>query len=129
MSAKLPLLHSFQGPWRRVFYVTLYEGLAIIFVTVVMLIGRRDLPTADGLAVGSSTIAVIWNWIFNALFERWEGRQSVRGRSVGRRIMHAIGFEGGLRSGSFPSWPGGFPSAGRTGNSRPTLRVSVAAFR
>lgn len=35
--------------------------------------------------------SVIWNLIFNALFERWESRQAVR-----RRIAHAIGFEGGL---------------------------------
>ena len=41
-------------------------------------------------------IAVIWNLVFNALFERWESRQAVRGRSVRRRIAHAIGFEGGL---------------------------------
>ncbi|MBW7930639.1 MAG: hypothetical protein H3C57_04945 [Gammaproteobacteria bacterium] len=34
--------------------------------------GRRNLPSAGGLAVGSSTIAVIWNRVFNALFERWE---------------------------------------------------------
>jgi len=30
------------------------------------------------------------------LFERWEARQSVRGRSVARRVAHAVGFEGGL---------------------------------
>jgi uncharacterized membrane protein len=34
--------------------------------------------------------------VFNALFERWERRQAVRGRGLGRRIAHAIGFEGGL---------------------------------
>jgi len=33
---------------------------------------------------------------FNAMFERWESRQAVRGRSVRRRVAHAIGFEGGL---------------------------------
>src|SRR5690606_4507417 len=29
-------------------------------------------------------------------FEAWERRQTVKGRSVRRRIAHAIGFEGGL---------------------------------
>lgn len=96
MSTRTPLLFSFQGPWRRVFYVTLYEALAIAFVTLVMLAGDQDLPTAGGLAIGSSAIAVSWNWVFNALFERWEARQRVRGRSAARRIAHAIGFEGGL---------------------------------
>lgn len=41
-------------------------------------------------------IAVLWNIGFNWAFERWESRQAVRGRSVKRRIAHAIGFEGGL---------------------------------
>ena len=30
------------------------------------------------------------------MFERWESRQAVRGRSLRRRVAHAIGFEGGL---------------------------------
>ncbi len=48
------------------------------------------------LAVVASVVAVLWNLAFNAMFERWESRQAVRGRSVRRRIAHAIGFEGGL---------------------------------
>ena len=48
------------------------------------------------LAVIASVVAVLWNLTFNALFERWEAGQAVRGRSVRRRIAHAIGFEGGL---------------------------------
>ena len=41
-------------------------------------------------------VAVVWNVVFNTLFERWEARQAVRGRSLRRRVAHAIGFEGGL---------------------------------
>jgi uncharacterized membrane protein len=51
---------------------------------------------ASVAAMAASAIAVVWNLIFNTLFERWESRQVRRGRSVGRRIAHAIGFEGGL---------------------------------
>lgn len=43
-----------------------------------------------------SSIALTWNYLFNTLFERWEARQSVRGRSLTRRLMHGVGFEGGL---------------------------------
>ncbi|MBS0592823.1 MAG: PACE efflux transporter [Proteobacteria bacterium] len=96
MSARPPLLFAFQGPWRRVVYVGLYEGLAIAFVTLALVAGRQSLGTAGGVAVGSSLIAVAWNWVFNLLFERWEARQSVRGRSAARRVAHAVGFEGGL---------------------------------
>lgn len=96
MSTRTPLLFSFQGPWRRVFYVTLYEALAIAFVTLVLVAGDQSVGSASGLAVGNSLIAVAWNWAFNALFERWEARQRVRGRSAARRIAHALGFEAGL---------------------------------
>ena len=49
-----------------------------------------------GLAFVLSSIALAWNYVFNAIFERWESRQSVRGRSLLRRLAHGIGFEGGL---------------------------------
>ena len=48
------------------------------------------------VAAAASAIAVLWNVVFNWAFERWESRQRVRGRSVARRVAHAIGFEGGL---------------------------------
>jgi uncharacterized membrane protein len=41
-------------------------------------------------------IALTWNYAFNWLFERWESRQSVGGRSFARRLAHGVGFEGGL---------------------------------
>lgn len=90
------MLFSFQGPWRRVCYVTLYELLAIAFVTAVLMVAGEAATSAGGLAAGSSAIAVAWNLVFNALFEHWEARQRVRGRSPARRVAHAIGFEGGL---------------------------------
>ena len=39
---------------------------------------------------------MVWNLAFNTAFEAWESRQARRGRSLARRIAHAIGFEGGL---------------------------------
>jgi uncharacterized membrane protein len=54
------------------------------------------LQRAGVAAVVSSAVAVVWNVVFNTLFERWEARQTVRGRSLARRAAHAIGFEGGL---------------------------------
>ena len=91
-----PLLFPLQGALRRVLYVGLYEALAIAVVTVAFVAGDRSLGSASGVAVGSSLIAVLWNLVFNAAFERWESRQRVRGRSRARRLAHAIGFEGGL---------------------------------
>jgi uncharacterized membrane protein len=48
------------------------------------------------MAVAASVIAIVWNVSFNTLFEKWEARQRVKGRSVLRRVVHAVGFEGGL---------------------------------
>ncbi len=86
-----------QGIKRRVVYISLYEGLAIVAASVgLALMSNAGLGHSGVLAVIASVIAVLWNLTFNALFERWESRQAVRGRSVRRRIAHAIGFEGGL---------------------------------
>lgn len=91
------MLFSLQGARRRLIYVTLYEAVAIAVVTLALLwVTGEGLASSGGLAVGSSAIAVAWNLAFNGLFERWEARQGVRGRSVSRRVAHAIGFEGGL---------------------------------
>lgn len=86
-----------QGIQRKVVYVTLYEGIAILCASVgLAALSGAGAGTSTALATVCSVIAVVWNLIFNSLFEAWESRQPVRGRSVARRIAHAIGFEGGL---------------------------------
>lgn len=86
-----------QGLKRRVIYITLYEGIAIVAASAgLALMSGQGMGHSGALAVLASVIAVAWNLAFNALFERWESRQAVRGRSLRRRVAHAIGFEGGL---------------------------------
>ncbi len=86
-----------QGVKRRIVHTLLYEALAIAFVTVaVKLLGWSDTGGAMGLAVLSSVLAMAWNLVFNALFERWEARQVSHERTLARRGAHALGFEGGL---------------------------------
>jgi uncharacterized membrane protein len=86
-----------QGVKRRVVYITLYEGIAIVVASFgLAAMSGQGVGHTGALAVVASSIAVVWNLVFNALFERWESRQAVRGRGLGRRIAHAIGFEGGL---------------------------------
>ena len=86
-----------QGLKRRVVYITLYEGIAIVVASAgLALMSGQGMGHSGVVAVIASVIAVLWNLTFNALFERWESRQATRGRSVKRRIAHAIGFEGGL---------------------------------
>ena len=82
---------------RRVLQAVLYEVIAIAAVGPVLGLAF-DKPQAStfGLAVVLSTIALTWNYAFNWIFERWESRQTVRGRSFARRLAHGAGFEGGL---------------------------------
>ena len=85
-----------QGPKRRVVFVTLYEIIAIIVSSLLFMAIGQGAGASGVMAVVASALAIAWNVTFNALFERWESRQSVRGRSLARRVAHAIGFEGGL---------------------------------
>ena len=97
MPVSSPLLMSLQGPWRRVVFVTIYELIAIAVTTLGFMWFTDSGAAHSGvISAVSSAIAVAWNLAFNALFERWESRQSVRGRGLARRVAHALGFEGGL---------------------------------
>lgn len=82
---------------RRVLQALLYEVFAIAFVGPVLSFAfEKPQSSTLGLAFVLSSIALAWNYVFNAVFERWESRQAVRGRSFPRRVAHGIGFEGGL---------------------------------
>ena len=82
---------------RRVLQAVLYEVFAIAFVGPVLgLLFDKPFATTMALAVVLSAMALCWNYVFNAGFEWWESRQSVKGRSLARRVVHGAGFEGGL---------------------------------
>lgn len=86
-----------QGIRRRIVYVVLFEGLAIAATAWgVSAVGSHGAADAGFVAVASSLIAVTWNFAFNAVFEAWEARQTVKGRGARRRILHALLFETGL---------------------------------
>jgi uncharacterized membrane protein len=75
----------------------MYEGIAIAVVTPTLTLAFSHPPdSAFVLSAVMSSIALAWNYLFNTLFERWESRQAVKGRSLSRRVAHGIGFEGGL---------------------------------
>ncbi|AOS77624.1 MULTISPECIES: PACE efflux transporter [Hydrogenophaga] len=86
-----------QGLQRKIVYVSLYELFAIAASSAgLALLSDSGLGHASVAAVAASAIAVVWNLVYNTLFERWEARQAVKGRGVARRIAHALGFEAGL---------------------------------
>ena len=86
-----------QGLKRKIVYASLFELFAVaLTTTTLMLLAGSSGAHAGVAALASSTIALVWNFIFNTMFEAWEARQTKKGRSVARRIAHAVGFEGGL---------------------------------
>ncbi len=85
-----------QGMRRKIVYVALFEAIAIACTTAMLTLTGHDSAKASATAVGASAVAIVWNFIFNSLFEAWETRQATKGRSLARRVAHAIGFEGGL---------------------------------
>lgn len=83
-----------QGLKRKLVYVTAYEGIGLCLSTLGLALLSGTAPSNTGpLAVMITTIAMVWNFIYNTLFEYWERRQVVKGRSVARRVAHAIGFQ------------------------------------
>ena len=86
-----------QGLKRKVVYVSLFELFAVALTSsFLMLLAGHDATHSGVAAIASSTVAVVWNFIYNGMFEAWEARRATRGRSVARRVAHAVGFEGGL---------------------------------
>ncbi|QPF72412.1 PACE efflux transporter [Roseateles sp. DAIF2] len=85
-----------QGIKRKLVYVSMYEFFAVGLTSIGLVLAGSNLGHAGVAAVASSAIALGWNLVYNTLFEAWEARQATRGRSVARRIAHALGFEAGL---------------------------------
>ncbi|GAA2844086.1 PACE efflux transporter [Leucobacter komagatae] len=81
---------------RRIIYVVTYEVTAILFVSLALMALGHSGAGSGLVAIASSTVALLWNFVWTSLFEAWERRQASQTRTVRRRIAHAIGFEGGL---------------------------------
>lgn len=82
---------------RRLVYATSFEAGGVLMSTALLLLMAET--TAGGslaFSVLASTVAMLWNLAFNAMFEAWESRQTTRGRGLARRTAHALLFEAGL---------------------------------
>ena len=75
----------------------LYEAIAVAVLSpAIALVYKNGLAHAGALSLMLSASALLWNVVYNYLFEFWESRQANRARTVGRRLLHSVGFEGGL---------------------------------
>lgn len=80
----------------RLFHAVLFEltALSIIIPVASIATGTKSLQMMI-IGVGMSVFTVIWNYVYNVLFDRLApGERSER--SMMTRVGHALGFEGGL---------------------------------
>lgn len=82
---------------RKVIYAVCFETLGVAVASAGLLaMSEASVSQSVSLSVVTATVALCWSYIYNSLFEAWEARQTVRGRSFARRSAHALIFEGGL---------------------------------
>lgn len=80
----------------RVFHAVCFETIAVLITApVVAWLMGRSVWQMGALAILLSTAAMIWNMIYNSLFDRiWPADRVIRNAKV--RILHAFGFEAGF---------------------------------
>lgn len=79
----------------RIAHATLFEGLAIVTIApLAAWIMDKPLFQMGALAIMLSTVAMLWNMIYNSVFDRFY--PAGQKRSALLRILHALGFEGGF---------------------------------
>lgn len=82
---------------RKIAYAVSFETLGTLVASVYLwLVSEASAGSSLALSVLTATIALSWSYVFNTGFEAWEARQPVKGRSLKRRTVHALMFEGGL---------------------------------
>ncbi|WP_342755037.1 multidrug/biocide efflux PACE transporter [Pantoea sp. MBD-2R] len=80
----------------RIFHAVGFEALAILLVSpLAAWVMAKPLFQMGTLAIMLSTVAMIWNVIYNAGFDRLFPRSDIP-RRLPLRIVHALGFEGGF---------------------------------
>ncbi len=86
-----------QGTPRKILQAILYEAGGVLFVAPALaLTYEQGMGYSTLLSLVISAVALAWNMLFNGLFEWWERRQPSRQRNWQRRLLHSLGFEGGL---------------------------------
>lgn len=79
----------------RILHAVCFETLAILTVSpLAAWIMNKPLFQMGSLAIILSTVAMLWNMLYNSGFDRLYAPGQAR--STGVRIVHALGFEGGF---------------------------------
>ncbi|HEJ6350898.1 TPA: multidrug/biocide efflux PACE transporter [Pseudomonas aeruginosa] len=80
----------------RIFHALAFEGLAVLLTAPVLsLMMNKPLAHMGALTLMFSTVAMLWNMLFNSLFDRAQRRMGFQ-RTLQVRVLHAMLFELGL---------------------------------
>lgn len=87
---------------RRIIHALSYEIILLVIIAVLLsLIFHMPLEVTSVLGIVMAITSVFWNMVFNHFFEKYEKKHKLK-RTVKVRIIHAIGFEGGLMLATIP---------------------------
>ena len=87
---------------RRIIHALSYEIILLVIIAIALsFIFEVPMEVTGVLGVAMAVTSVVWNMIFNHFFEKFEHKRKLK-RTIGVRILHAIGFEGGLMLATIP---------------------------
>ena len=87
---------------RRIVHALSYEIILLVIIAIALsFIFEVPMEVTGTLGIAMAVTSVVWNMIFNHFFEKYEQRKKLQ-RTIGVRILHAIGFEGGLMLATIP---------------------------
>ncbi|WP_436915022.1 chlorhexidine efflux PACE transporter AceI [Acinetobacter gandensis] len=87
---------------RRIIHALSYEIILLVIIAIALsFIFAVPMEVTGTLGIAMAITSVVWNMIFNHFFEKFEAKRKLK-RTVGVRILHAIGFEGGLMLATIP---------------------------
>lgn len=87
---------------RRIIHALSYEIILLVIIAIALsMIFKMPLEVTGLLGIAMAVTSVIWNMVFNHYFEKFEAKHQLK-RTVKIRILHAIGFEGGLMLATIP---------------------------
>ncbi|QXW27103.1 chlorhexidine efflux PACE transporter AceI [Acinetobacter johnsonii] len=87
---------------RRIIHALSYEIILLVIIAIALsFIFEVPMEVTGTLGIAMALTSVIWNMIFNHFFEKFEAKRKLK-RTVGVRMLHAVGFEGGLMLATIP---------------------------
>ena len=87
---------------RRIVHALSYEIILLVIIAIALsFIFDLPMEVTGTLGMVMAVTSVFWNMTFNHFFEKFEAKRHLK-RTVCVRILHAIGFEGGLMLATIP---------------------------